>query len=149
MTLAVVIVVLWEGLVAALSPSFPLPDPALALAVVAGLRRRDGGEFAVPLVLGALAGLFTAAPWAVCPLECLVAASTAAWLARSIGPSGLTGLVLVVLCAMAAAALAQMAALAVTPAGCDAAGILVSAGLSAPLAPALRAVLPGRRRYGP
>lgn len=149
MTLAVVIVVLWESIVSALGPGVPLPDPALAFAVALGLRRREEGGIAAPLALGGLSGLFTAAPWAVRPLECLAAAAISSWLARSMGPSGLLGEVLVVLCAMAGAAVVEAVALALGPGGGDTVGIAISAALSAPLALVFGAILPsGRRRYG-
>ena len=147
MTLAVVIVILWESLAAALAPGLPLPDPALAFAVAIASGRRGDDAVAAPLVLGGLSGLFTAAPWALRPLECLAAAAVASWLMRSIGPSGLLGHVIVVLVSVLASVVVVIAASLMGPGGADAGGLLVSAVLSTPLVFVVRAfAVAGRGR---
>lgn len=147
MILPVVLVILWESVLGALGIRGPLPDLALAFAVAFGMRHRDEQLVGPPLILGAAAGLFTSAPWALRPLECLVGSATAAWSARAMGPAGLLGETIIVLGAVIVAACAQCAALAVGPGG-DFVGVFISAILAAPIALVGGLLVSGRRRYG-
>lgn len=123
------------------------PDAALALALWAGLVRRDGRRLALAFGAGAAAGAFSAAPWGLPILVCVFAAELAHLLrgARSRQDGGVRLVIALLLPAALAATVA--ACVAVLERG-EPVHVLARGATTLALAVLLRALFRGPRQEG-
>ncbi len=89
LTLRILLVAIWESAwLANGEPPVFIPDLALAFACLGGVSRRRDEDLVQAIILGLVAGAFTAGPWTLPALVCLTGAVTMGVTRRALVSSG-------------------------------------------------------------